>query len=278
MPDPMSLLPKESRAVPTLADSQNGFSEALFDASLEAPADICRPAGANADAPQTKRFDVYRNNVTVTAIDALADTFPAIRALVGDEFFQGAARVFFRQSPMRSPLLFRYGATFGDFLDGFAPAQKVPYLGDVARLEFDRLQAYHAADAEPLAISALGTVPQDGLVNLRVKAHPSVSLVRSRYPVASLWAASTGILSSDAVDMSKSEDALTVRPNLDVETRALPPGGGAFLAALLAGQTLGIAAEAGEAADQEFDLTAHLTGLFGAGTFVDVLIKSPAQT
>lgn len=100
--------------MPTLSDAQADFSEALLDASHDAPSDIRRPAGSNAGAPQTKRFDVYRNNVTVTAIDALADTFPAVRALVGDEFFQGAARVFFKQSPMQSPLLFRYGAAFGD--------------------------------------------------------------------------------------------------------------------------------------------------------------------
>ncbi|MEM8915316.1 MAG: DNA-binding domain-containing protein [Pseudomonadota bacterium] len=263
--------------MPTLDQAQAAFSEALLDASLAAPGDVKRPFAAGTDGSQTKRFDVYRNNVTVTAIEALGDTFPAVRTLVGEAFFSGAARIYFQQTPMRSPLLFQYGSTFGDFLDGFAPARSVPYLGDVARLEFNRLQAYHAADAAAVPITALASVPEEAVEGLRFTPHPSASLIRSRFPIVSLWGASTGLISSDGVDMSRPEDALTIRPGLEVDTRALPSGGGAFLAALLAGETLAAAAAAGGAADPDFDLSAHLTGLFSAGTFVDVVNDSPAK-
>ncbi|MEM1050216.1 MAG: DNA-binding domain-containing protein [Pseudomonadota bacterium] len=257
--------------MPTLAESQAAFARALTDPSAPAPDDIQRPGGDASDTPQTKRFDVYRNNVIVTAIDALGDTFPAVRTLVGDDFFRATARVYLEQAPMHSPLLFRYGETFGAFLDAFPPASRVPYLGDVARLEFARLQAYHAADAEPLSIAVLGEIPPETVADTRLKVHPSASLLRSRFPVVSLWGASSGLLSSVDVDMNRAEDALTVRPGLDVNTRILPPGGAAFLAALMEDRTLGEAAALGAEADADFDLSAHLAGVFETGIFIEAI-------
>lgn len=248
-----------------LASSQSTFAQALTDPDRSAPTDVRRP-GSN-QAAQTKRFDVYRNNVAVAAIDTLRDIFPAVLKLVGDEFFQATAQAYIDHAPPSSPLLFQYGDTFGAFLDDFPPAASVPYLGDVARLEFARLQAYHAADATPLAISALAEIPSDEVAAITLVAHPAVSLIRSRYPVVSLWGASVGLASSDDVDMACAEDALTVRPELDVDTLILPTGGANFLDSLLEGDSLGIAAEAGAAAEPDFDLSAHLAGLFDAGTF-----------
>ncbi|MEO0682438.1 MAG: DNA-binding domain-containing protein, partial [Pseudomonadota bacterium] len=224
------------------------------------------------------RFDVDRNNVVATAIDALADAFPAVRALVGDDFFRAAARLFFERAPPRSPLLFRYGDGFGAFLEGFEPAMRVaPYLGDVARLEFARVQAYHAADAAPLPIARLGAVAPDAVGEVRLIPHPSLALIRSRFPVVSLWAASTGRGREDAVDLARAEDAMILRPALDVDLRLLPAGGAALLAALVAGRTLADAAAeaaadfaAGVAAADVFDLSTHLAGLFDAGAFVDL--------
>ena len=264
--------------MPSLAETQRAFASALTDPEQAPPAEIRRPGGAPGVKGRMKRFDVYRNNVAVAAIDTLADIFPAVLKLTGEEFFRAAARVFAGRSPPASPLLFRYGAGFGDFLDGFPPAASTPYLGDVARLEFERLRSHHAADAMPIGIDRLGEIPADEAASVRIRPHPSVSLVRSKFPLVSLWGASTGRSSPDDVHMSRSEDALIVRPGLEVETRILPSGGGAFLGALLAGRTLGEAAEAGTQADDGFDLSAHLAGLFEAGAFIEILEPGAAES
>lgn len=122
--------------MPSLAESQAAFAQALGEPALPAPADIQRPEPG---AMQTRRFDVYRNNVAVALSDALRDIYPAVQALVGEEFFQACARVYVEHAQPASPLMHLYGAEFGAFLDDFPPAQSVPYLGDVARLEFARL-------------------------------------------------------------------------------------------------------------------------------------------
>ena len=66
----------------------------------------------------------------------------------------------------------------------------------------------------------------------------------------------------------RAEDALVVRPHLDVVVRSLPKGGAAFLEALQAGSPLGSAVSAAVAASDDFDLTLNLTGLLHAGLAV----------
>ncbi|MGI9449458.1 MAG: HvfC/BufC N-terminal domain-containing protein, partial [Geminicoccaceae bacterium] len=186
--------------MPSLFDVQTDFIDALKDPDRQAPEALVKSPD---DQRPKRRFDVYRNNVAVGMIEALRATFPAVERLVGGDFFSAAARVFLDQEPPRSPLLFRYGQTFGNFLDAFPPATSVPYLGDVARLEWARLEAYHAADREPLAIDALGALPENEMGQVTFELHPSLALIKSQWPIVSLWAASTDRGSSNDVDMKR---------------------------------------------------------------------------
>lgn len=260
--------------MPRLADLQADFAAALADPALPAPAGLRRESAL----AQSRRFDVYRNNRMVSLIEAMEAAFPVVHRLVGADFFKAAAKVYVRHFPPRSPVLLLYGESFGDFLDGFEPAAGVPYLGDVARLEWARLAAYHAADAEPLSIAHLAELPQQLLPELRFVIHPSLHLLNSRWPAASLWAATSGADPSRAVDMKAGEAVAVLRPMLSVEVRVLPPGGYAFLSALAAGSSLGAAAELALTAHDDFDLVRHLQGLFALGAVAAVhLPDTPSQ-
>ena len=232
-----------------LGELQKRFAAALLDRAKPVPDGIrSRPE---------RRFAVYRNNVHVSLIEALAARFPVCRALTGDEFFRAMARDFVTARPPRSPVLMTYGDDFGDFVDGFPPAAPVPYLGDVARLEAARTRAYHAEDAEPLAPAAFATIGPDELPGIRLALHPSVELVASRFPTVSIWEAHQSEAPRlDSVDLSQAEDALVVRPGLDVEIHRLPAGAYRFLRVLAAGHPLGQAAADAGAAVPEFDLVA----------------------
>ena len=245
----------------SLSETQAGFSAALRNPDEPTPEAIARTGGRAAK----RRFDVYRNNVAVGMIEALRSTFPAVDRLVGAEFFSAAARIYMEKNPPRSPLLFHYGGTFGDFLDGFPPASSVPYLGDVARLEWARLEAYHAADRQPVSIERLGQLPPDLVGGATFELHPSLALISSRWPVVSLWAASTDRGASDQVDMKTPERAVVVRPFLDVDTRQLPDGSFHFMTALKEGRTLEQAALVATEEATDFDLATHLQGLFELG-------------
>lgn len=252
--------------MPALAEFQAVFAAALLAPGRAVPADLGRPG-----MPQpVRRFGVYRNNVTVSLIEALEAAFPAVRRLVGAEFFKAAARVYARQQPPRSPVMLFYGETFPDFLESFEPAAGVPYLGDVARLEWARLKAYHAEDATALPIACLAPVPEGEISQVTFTLHPSLTLLRSRFPVASLWAATSGASSDHDVDMKRGEEVAVLRPDADVDLRVLPAGGYVFLQALSAGANLGLAASEAAGACETFDLAAHLAGLFDLGAVAAV--------
>lgn len=261
---PAVTIPKTT--MPSLFDTQAGFVAALRRPEDPVPAALGKPGGKAAN----KRFDVYRNNVAVGMVEALRSTFPAVERLVGEEFFSGVVRAYLQQDPPTSPLLFRYGKTFGDFLDDFPPAASVPYLGDVARLDWARLEAYHAADRSPLAIECLGDLPAEEVGRATFALHPSLTLLHSKWPVVSLWAASTDRAASDTVDMTRAEAAAIIRPGLDVDTRLLPAGGFAFVKALVDGATLEAAAVAAAQKVPDFDLVPHLQGLFEIGAVTGI--------
>lgn len=245
-----------------------------FAAALRDPAAL--PPGI---APgQRRRLDIHRNTVVQGMVEALRASFPAVERLVGGAFFAAMARAAIAADPPSSPLLFRYGGGFADFVESFPPAAGVPYLADVARLEWARLQAYHAADAAPLALADLAALPAEAMAGARLRLHPSFGLLRSRWPVFALWAASTGAGEPGAVDLARAEDVAVLRPHLAVETRLLADGAAPFLAALAAGETLGDAAGIAAEEDGDFDLGAHIAGLFEIGAVAGITAPGPLGT
>ena len=155
-----------------LPGEQAGFAEALLAPALPCPPGLQAWNGSD----PARRLAVYRNNVMVSLIDALATSFPVAQELVGEDFFRAMAAEFVRRQPPRSRVLARYGDRLPDFIADFEPARSVPYLADLARLEFARIQAYHAADAEALSPAAAAAALRDGadVGRLVLICHPSV--------------------------------------------------------------------------------------------------------
>lgn len=240
-----------------------GFVSALLDPGSRPPAFISGPDGKAAE----KRYAVYRNNVTVSLINALAATFPATQRITGADFFRTMARSHVRVTPPTSPLLFEYGRDFPGFVERYEHARSMPWLGDVARLERAWLDAYHAADAAPLSPQALAVIPPEQLADVALTPHPATRIVRSRYPAVSIFAANRVDGPIVAIRSSEPEDALVTRPGLEVAVRRLPPGGAVFLLRLLAGEPLGVAAAAALADSSGFELAANIAGMIEAGVF-----------
>ncbi len=146
-------------------------------------------------------------------IDVLEDTFPVVRRIVGDEFFSAMARVYVMANPPRSPVLLKYGATFPAFLRTFEPAQELPYLPDVAAIEFAWLKAYYAPDQQPLDRHAFLAVREASAPQLRLVLHPSAEVLRSAFPATTIWHANRGQEVIDEIRLhQEGEDALIVRP------------------------------------------------------------------
>lgn len=125
---------------------------------------------AYGEAEAKERFAIYRNNVSINLTNALKLTFPVVCKLVDERFFHYAASEYIKVEQPSSGNLDEYGAGFADFLSGFPPVETLPYLPDVAQLEWLYEQSYRAADA----------MEGDLL-------HPSCRLLSSDYPVDQIW-------------------------------------------------------------------------------------------
>ncbi len=247
--------------------------QAAFAAALLDPGRAC-PPGVRAwnGSDPTKRLAVYRNNVVSSLIDALASTFPVVQELVGEAFFRAMAGVFVRQAPPRQCILARYGRALPEFIDRFEPARTLPYLADMARLEWARVSAYHAAEAEPVAQETVGRALASGerIHELRLACHPSLATISSRFAVVSLWAAHQGSAPIETVNIDGAEAAIVLREGLDVLVLPAPAGAVEFVLAIQQNAGLGEAAAIAASVAPGFDLTATLSLLLAHGALSSI--------
>ncbi|TXL71127.1 DUF2063 domain-containing protein [Vineibacter terrae] len=193
--------------------------------------------------PSAARLRVHRHHVLGSLTAALGATFSTVRGVVGDDFFAGMARAFIIQAPPRGPVLSEHGAGFPGFVDSWPPAGGLPYLADVARLDWALTLAYNAPAARGLTADRLASLPPEALAALRLALRAGVALVSSAYPLDRIWALNHGgqvegvDLDAGGVDLlvfPRAEDAAFVR---------LEAGVAALAAALDRGQPLGAAVE-----------------------------------
>lgn len=254
------------------ADRQDQFASAILDADRPVPVGLWVPPGAD----RKERFAVYRNNVAVGLIEALRSSFPVVDRLVGAAFFTAMARTHALAHPPRSPVLLDYGGAFSDFVADFEPARALPYLGDVARLEWAWLEAYHAAEAVPLAIEDIQGVPAEEAQHLSLALHPSVRALAFAHPALTIWRAHQGQDDPAELDIEDGpEHMLVARPEADVATMMLSAGELRFLDAVTLGGTLTDAAAAAMTTQPDIDIGSLLARLFDMGAFTGFSIAAP---
>ena len=212
--------------------NQSAFAAALLDPLATVPPGVVDPFGQ----PAPKRFSVYRNNVASSLTRALEAAFPTVRKLVGDAFFGAMAGEFLRAHPPTSRMMMLYADALPGWLESFPPVVHLGYLPDVARLDQAMRESYHAADSVPLLEAEFQQLLHEDIASLRLILAPSLRLVRSCWPVVSIWAANH---EAGAVPVMTAEDALILRPEFDPRPQVLPVGGAAFVLGLQAGRSLG---------------------------------------
>ncbi|WP_339487390.1 HvfC/BufC N-terminal domain-containing protein [Pseudomonas sp. EL_65y_Pfl2_R95] len=253
---------------------QSEFSRALLNGQQPCSARLKTWNGSDSSS----RFAVYRNNVVSSLINALADNFPVIVQLVGDDFFRAMATVFVREFPPQTRILSYYGAGFARFIEAFPPAQSLPYLADVARLEFARIQAYHSADVAGLGAEqiAQALANPEALVQMTFSLHPSLTVLNSAYGIVSLWGAHQGHIEIERVNPSNAENALILRNQLDVEVMQISAAAALFIGALMDRKTLAAAAEYATDLQPDFDLTPYLAHLIQTGVISSYSVSNSA--
>lgn len=245
--------------MPALRELQHDFLAAVLH--REDPAGLgltLRPT----DERQARRLLVYRVNTRENFAEALGAAFPVLRSELGGDEFASLAWSFQRAHPSRSGNLFEIGRALPSYLEVHLRGSEREYLHDLARLEWATQEAMVAADAPALDLAWLAAVPESGRGGLRFGLHPSVRILRTRYPVFDLWQRfqSGGALAEGAraATPAVQEDLLVHRAGEGIEIFRLAPLDACCLGCLHAGGTLADVADAALGLQAEPDLGAVL--------------------
>ena len=221
--------------------------------------------------PAAARLRVHRNHVLHSLGTVLAATFPTVQALVGDEFFRGMARTFAAHDLPTQPVLSEYGAGFSRFVGGYTPARGLPYLADIARLDWALNVAFHSPTEPRLASADLASIQVEQLPTKLVSLAPGAAVLRSIYPIERIWATAQSPASHETVDLNSGAARLLVlRRANDAGFVCLSEGEASFLEALAAGRTLEDAAGLALAADAVFELSPAFARLLHLRAFAAV--------
>jgi hypothetical protein len=224
--------------MPCLHDLQRAFAACLLGETESAVCDQIAEDGFTA----AERLGIYRNSCRSTLTQALRMTYPAVERLVGPDFFDMAAARFIDEHPAQSGYLNEYGGEFAQFLAAFAPASGLPYLADVARLEWALSNASNAEDVPALTARMMAAIDPACHAALCFEPHPSLRLLTLAYPADRI---ADAVLSGDdaamaQVDLSEGPVWLAVHRGPDgIEVQRFEPDAYGFIARLCGREPLG---------------------------------------
>jgi hypothetical protein len=249
-----------------LSTLQREFVAAVFAPGARPPIAILDEAPG-----REARFAVYRNNALANLAAALLDVHPVVARLVGPAFFDHVAQQYALAYPSVSGDIHDYGGHFAEYLEAHPAAAGLPWLADVARLEWAWHEAFHAASPQPFDWSRLAAVEPARQGQLWFVPHPALRLVRSPFPVLHIWEVNQPDRDGeDAVDLDEGGDLLTVLRGPDhlIAIERVAAATYALLDACRLGRPVADAIAAALAIDPETDSGAMLRDMIGRGLLV----------
>jgi len=253
--------------MPSLHELQTHLLEAVLDGEPDRALPFIFDNGL---APE-RRLQVYADNARANFAGSLRCTFPVIRRLVGEEYFQQCAARFQRRHPSRCGDLQHAGRQFPQFLAELHAQDEYRYLADIARLEQLCEECLLGADHGPLDLQKLARVDAAAYDDICFRLHPAARVFSSAYPCLRIREVNLSDQTDpEIVDLQSAADRLLlIRRRERLEFHRLSSDEHAFLQALYLGGRFAAAVDAGNAGNGEFDAGAALRRFVAAQAIVD---------
>ena len=251
--------------MPTLRELQSGFVDFIVGEKADDLARAIEPDGID----PARLLSIYRNNTMITLTETLAAVYPVVRRLVDPRFFDYAAGTFIASNLPSRPCLSEYGSEFSAFLSLFPPANGLPYLPDVAGLEWAISRVMRPKPEASIGLSAITNEYEDA-AEIRLRFGAGVRYIGSKYPIRKIWLENRSDTDPTEIQLTEAAEHLQVRLNGGLEIKPLPAASWLFRALIADGAALGAATEAAFELNSLFDLPNELAQVFGAGLIVGV--------
>ena len=252
----------------SLQKTQENFVTALLNVD-QVPS--CEQLFSTAPDKVADRMAFYRGNVTGNWAQALANAFPVIKQLVGEEFFVELSRQYGRIYPSQSGDLNQFGENFPRFLKDLATVASYPYFFDVATLEWQVHCAYYSANVNAFSWPQFLELNEENIPQRVLTCRPSTTLFSSQWASVQVWHAHQGeeVAALD-VPIDQASFALISRQQWTVTVTPLAEASYAALTALKAGKSLEQALETAIAYDENFDIAGQLKHWFEQEAFTKI--------
>ncbi len=213
-------------------------------------------------------LNIYRNNFFTTHCTAIQNTFPHIERLVGAEYVRNLTEKFIREVPHASGGMQDFGRNFAGFLRRGEVAQRLPYLADIAELEWAMYESANAANLMSFNSAKLKHYTPGEYSDLKAVMHPSFRLVSSVFAVYDIWLLKEEDSSPDLP--SGGQSVAVCRVDFEVYLRLLSIGQAVLLQKLSNGDSLAIALDAALAKEAELDFASFFNICVQSGFFLDL--------
>lgn len=134
-----------------------------------------------------EQISIYINGINSGLVNALKNIYPVCEKLVGERFFYAIALEYIKTHSSLSPDLANYGFDFSLYLASKSTLNSVPYLSDVAILEWAYHEAFHSKDEAEFSMNILAKYTAEQLTNCVFSLPDSHKLLKSNYPVDEIW-------------------------------------------------------------------------------------------
>jgi hypothetical protein len=142
---------------------------------------------SDASLSAVERLDVYANAYFYRIRDCLIEDFGALHAALGAELFHDLVTAYLIAHPPRHPSLRYAGDRLSQYLLDAPPAEpfrrRLPWAGDLARLEWALRTSFDAADAAIVSRDELVAVAPGDWGALRFEIQPAFALLSLDWPV-----------------------------------------------------------------------------------------------
>ena len=225
---------------PTLAEFQRWMKSRIRPAGLPSPAPSATDGAEELLNAPVERLSVYAGGYLARTRESLAEVYEAVRFVLGEQAFTELAHAYAARHPSHDYNLSFAGRALPEFLAGAPVNRRLPFLPDLARLEWLVCQAFHAFEQPPLAPARLAAVPPDVWGRLQLSFQPAVGLAASAWPIRDIWTARRQPRETVNLEVAgRAQRVLVFRQGFEVRCELLDEPEFRLLTGLLAGRSLG---------------------------------------
>lgn len=165
-------------------------AQAAFFAAVTHPRSTLAIDGTETAAPEAVAFGtplpaarlaVYQNGYRARLVECLADDYPAVQHLLGEDDFERLCHGYIAEYPP-GPSLNDFGASFARYCFSH-PGTHTTFAAELAQLEWALVRAVHASDAEQLSAARLAALTPEDWHSARLCPSPTLTLIGTLYPV-----------------------------------------------------------------------------------------------